>query len=108
MARKEDERLQQQVQQKILSHGVRPPCRVTVSVNKGVVTLSGTVKFEYQRRAALHACRAMPGVKSVIDSLQVPPAHNVWGSADEWKPKGKALEKMREIEAERQAKKEEG
>ena len=80
MARKADERLQQQVQIKLLSHGIRPPCRVTVTVKDGIVTLAGTVQHGFQKRSAVHACRAMTGVKKVVDTLQATGARKVWES----------------------------
>lgn len=84
MNRKEDERLQHQLEQKLVSHGLRPPCRVHVAVRNGVVTISGAVQHDYQKRAAVHACRATSGVRSVIDNLQAPGFHSAWTSVKEW------------------------
>ena len=104
MTRKSDEHLQNQVEQKLLAHGIRPPCRVTVVVRNGVVTVSGTVQHDYQRSAVVHACRAMTGVKRIVNNVQAPGFHNVWKSTKEWeqaKPKveptpSEALEKAGE------------
>ena len=80
MTRKADEHLQHQLEQKLLAHGLRPPCRVTVVVRGGVVTVSGTVQHDYQRNAVVHACRSMTGVKRIVNNVQAPGFHNVWKS----------------------------
>ena len=73
-----DEVLSQKVSQVLTSRGIRLPCQVRVSVNKGDVTLSGTVQYEVQRRIALHAARGVQGVHRVMDRLQVKPAFGGW------------------------------
>lgn len=78
MYQKADERLKTQLEQKLSSHGVRPPCKVTVTVRNGVVTLAGTVQYDHQKRTIAHACRATNGVKHVIDNVQVPPPKPAW------------------------------
>ena len=45
--------------------------QLTVQANNGVVTLSGTVDNEAQRQAAARQAAAEPGVKTVINNLQV-------------------------------------
>ena len=55
MSRAADGRMQKEVQQKLMSHGIRPPCRVTVTVRNSVVPLGGTVQYEYQKKAAVRA-----------------------------------------------------
>ena len=90
MPRKADERLLGQVQQKLFYHGLRPPCKVTAEVKDGIVTLTGTVQHEYQKRAASHACRGMGAVKRVINNSQTPGFKNVWGSRKEWEYKPNA------------------
>jgi hypothetical protein len=57
-----------------------------VTVRDGVVTLSGSVQHEYQKRAAVHACRATSGVRMVVDNLQAPGFQNVWSTKKEWEP----------------------
>jgi hypothetical protein len=84
MNRKADERLQHQLEQKLLAHGMRPPCRVTVNVRDGVVTVSGIVQHDYQKNAAIHACRATSGVRMVVNNLQSPGFHSVWSNSKEW------------------------
>ena len=50
---------------------MRSPCRIAVASRKGDVTLSGTIQFEHQRIAALHAARGIDGVRRVMDQLKV-------------------------------------
>ena len=84
MTRKADERLLGQVQQKLFFHGLRPPCKVTAELRDGIVTLTGTVQHEYQKRAAVHALRGMAAVKRVVNNIQTPGFKNVWTSRKEW------------------------
>jgi hypothetical protein len=44
---------------------------ITVQTSNGVVTLSGTVDNETQRAAAARYASAMPGIKQVVNNLQV-------------------------------------
>ncbi len=63
----------QKVTKQLSNHGMRSPCRIAVAARKGDVTLSGTIQFEYQRIAALHAVRGIDGVRRVMDQLKVQP-----------------------------------
>ena len=45
--------------------------RINVDVNKGVVTLSGTVRSEAERQRAVEVATGMPNVVRVVDSLVV-------------------------------------
>ena len=45
---------------------------VEVSVESGIVTLSGSVGSDADRRRAADAARTVDGVKSVINNLQLP------------------------------------
>jgi len=78
MTRKDDERLQRRVEQRLASRGLRAPCRIQVSVNKGVVTLTGQVQYDYQKRAAVKAIQTLDGIQSVIEQLQVAPPKRAW------------------------------
>lgn len=51
-----------------------PHDRIQVVVSNGVVSLSGKVEWEYQRRSAERAVRDMDGVKGVINKLGVRPS----------------------------------
>ena len=61
----------QKVTKQLSNHGMRSPCRIAVAARKGDVTLTGTIQFEHQRIAALHAARGIDGVRRVMDQLKV-------------------------------------
>jgi hypothetical protein len=61
----------QKVTKQLSNHGMRAPCRIAVAARKGDVTLTGTIQFEHQRIAALHAVRGVDGVRRVMDQLKV-------------------------------------
>jgi osmotically-inducible protein OsmY len=48
---------------------------INVDVDKGVVTLKGTVRSEAGRNRAIAVAKSSEGVKNVIDELRVVPAH---------------------------------
>ena len=48
---------------------------IDVDVEKGVVTLQGTVRSDAARSRAVAVARSSDGVKNVIDQLRVVPAH---------------------------------
>src|SRR5688572_13290043 len=48
---------------------------IDVDVDKGVVTLQGTVPSEAGRNRAIAVAKSSDGVKNVIDQLRVVPAH---------------------------------
>ena len=73
MAKKDDDRLQLRLDNKLLNLGLRAPCRVILEVYNGTVTLKGTLLYDYQRRAAIHAVRSTEGVKSFIDLMKIAP-----------------------------------
>jgi hypothetical protein len=66
-----DATLVQKVTRQLSNHGMQSPCHIAVIVRKGDVTLSGTIQYEYQRIAAIHAARGIDGVRHVVDHLQV-------------------------------------
>jgi hypothetical protein len=66
-----DATLVQKVTRQLSNHGMQSPCHIAVNARKGDVTLSGTIQYEYQRIAALHAARGIDGVRHVVDHLQV-------------------------------------
>ena len=69
-----DDRIKQQVTNKLTSRGLSSPCRVTVQASNGQVTLSGTVQYAHQKGAAVSAISGMTGVRRVIDQMTVKPA----------------------------------
>ena len=61
----------QKVTKQLGNRGMQSPCRIAVTARKGDVTLAGTIQFEHQRIAALHAVRGVEGVRRVMDQLKV-------------------------------------
>jgi osmotically-inducible protein OsmY len=51
-----------------------PADRVKISVEKGVVTLSGDVDWYYQKEAAARTVHEVRGVRSVIDNITIKPS----------------------------------
>lgn len=52
---------------------VVPTGSVKVIVHKGAATLSGSVPWQFQRAAARRAVATVPGVKSIINSIELEP-----------------------------------
>ena len=73
MGKKDDDRLQLRLENKLLNLGLRAPCRVTVEIYNGTVTLKGVLQYEYQKRAAIHAVRSQEGVSRFVDLMKVLP-----------------------------------
>jgi osmotically-inducible protein OsmY len=71
MGSKEDTKINMQITNKLASRGINNPCKVTVSSNKGEVTLSGTVQHVHQRKAAEQAAVGITGVRRVNNQLVV-------------------------------------
>jgi osmotically-inducible protein OsmY len=58
----------------ILSWNSMLPCNgIQATVNKGWITLTGEVDWQYQRGAAEDAVRPLPGVVAVIDNISIRP-----------------------------------
>ncbi|MFO1185714.1 MAG: BON domain-containing protein [Bauldia sp.] len=74
-----------------------PPGAVQVVVDKGWVTLSGAVDWQYQKRAAEEDVRRLSGVVGVANSITIKPAVQV---ADVKKKIEDALKRHAEIESE--------
>ncbi len=66
-----DRDLNQKVTQSLSCHGVRPPCKVSVTSMKGTVTLTGKIQYEHQRQLAMQTARNVDGVARIVDNLQV-------------------------------------
>jgi len=56
-----------------LTWNVWVPNTVKVTVEKGIVTLSGEVKWEFERNTAFDAVRYLAGVKGVRDQITIKP-----------------------------------
>jgi osmotically-inducible protein OsmY len=66
----------------VLEWNVLVPSGVRVTVENGHVRLLGSVKWEFQRSAASSAIRNLPGVRSVLNSIEVrqwPKAQDIKG-----------------------------
>lgn len=66
-----DRLIQQRVAYQLTTRGIRNPCRVEASVKNGDVTLTGTIQYEHQRRAAVQAASGVNGVRRVDDRMLV-------------------------------------
>ena len=71
MNQTDDRVLLQKVNQRLQRTGTGGKTRVTASVRKGDVTLTGTLQYEIQRRNFLRAATSTPGVRRVIDQMVV-------------------------------------
>ena len=71
MLKVSDATISQNASRHLSNRGMQSPCHINVTVRKGYVTLSGTIQYEYQRLAAIHAIRGVDGVRNVTDNLQV-------------------------------------
>lgn len=66
-----DMKLTQTVINKLAMRGIRSPCKVTVTVDKGLVTLTGTVSQAHQKIAASSVATGTSGIKRVVNQLVV-------------------------------------
>ena len=82
MAKKDDDRLELRITNKLGNIGLRAPCRIQVEVYHGTVKLKGKVLYDYQKRAAITAARSMDGVHGVIDELKVESPVRVWDEVE--------------------------
>ena len=71
--RRSDEDIATAVEVALKWHALVPAERVRAQVEKGWVTLTGEVDWEYQRAAALKAVRPITGVVGVTNSLNLKP-----------------------------------
>ena len=69
-----DQQVATDVQNKINADTYFPDKGLSVSASKGVVTLTGNVSSDAARNAAANDAAQVPGVKTVINNLQVTPA----------------------------------
>jgi osmotically-inducible protein OsmY len=69
-----DDRITQQVNNKLAARGFCSPCRLSAQTSNGQVTLSGIVQYAHQKSAAVSAISGMVGVRRVIDQITLKPA----------------------------------
>ena len=67
----DDAKMSSEIQNRFSQDSGLSSKQLTVQANNGVVTLSGTVDNEAQREAAARRAADIPGVKTVINNLQV-------------------------------------
>lgn len=81
----EDDRIRSEIVAEIGQAAWRP-CKLKVTVSDGVVNLSGIVKDDNARRAAIIAAENVPGVRSVcedfVDATEYPPPEEDLGGGD--------------------------
>jgi osmotically-inducible protein OsmY len=68
-----DDNLQKAIDHKLESRAELRDAKIDVEVSKGVARLTGSVASQSDRLLALSTTRGVPGVRSVIDELQVTP-----------------------------------
>jgi osmotically-inducible protein OsmY len=66
-----DPAIQTAVDAQLAADTVTAPVSIDISVNRGVVRLSGDVESRDQQRRAVEHARAVPGVKNVIDEMRL-------------------------------------
>jgi osmotically-inducible protein OsmY len=59
------------VNQKLSRTGTASQSKVTATVQGGTVTLTGTLQYANQRMEIVKAAQRSPGVRQVVDNLQV-------------------------------------
>jgi len=69
-----DEGLAQSVARAVRATCVRPLASLTIVAEEGFVTLRGGARTFYEKQLLVHAVRHVPGVRQVIDHVDVLPA----------------------------------
>lgn len=78
-----DAQIASEVQSKVLSDPNVPSRQISVQAQNGVVTLAGNVTSDQERAAAANAAAQVPGVKTVVNNLQVAPPATAQTTAPE-------------------------
>jgi osmotically-inducible protein OsmY len=68
-----DKELSKDINKRLVRVGA--PTKVMATVGRGMITLTGQLKYENQRKQIVKAVRGTPGAQQVIDHLQSPPKH---------------------------------
>lgn len=69
--RRSDAEIAAAAEQALRWYSMVPDERVRVTVERGAITLGGEVDWDYQRKAAVGAAFAAPGVRAVVNDLRV-------------------------------------
>jgi osmotically-inducible protein OsmY len=72
--RRSDERIREDVSDRLEQHPHIDATEIEVQVRDGVVTLTGTVDERHVKRMTEDVCESVPGVKDVVNHLRVSPA----------------------------------
>jgi osmotically-inducible protein OsmY len=73
-----DKTLLKQVVQRLARSGAGSQSHVTPTVRSGEVTLTGTLRYEHERRAILTSTNSISGIRRVIDQMRVAPKRTSW------------------------------
>ncbi len=66
-----DKELTKDINKRLVRVGA--PTKVMATVSRGLITLTGQLKYENQRKQIVKAVRGSTGAQQVIDHLQSPP-----------------------------------
>jgi osmotically-inducible protein OsmY len=67
----EDHDLEHRLQSELASNRRPALKRLQVQVVHGIVTIRGCVRSYYERQLAVQCCRHVPGVRQMVDALEV-------------------------------------
>ncbi|WP_342239432.1 BON domain-containing protein [Inquilinus sp. OTU3971] len=80
-------------------HSTLPTGRVRVTVEHGVVRLTGDLDWQCHKREAEHAVEALKGVLAVINAIRVNPAHRMASVAEVRQEIESALKRSADLDA---------
>ncbi len=66
-----DRDLEHYVAVRLMDRNIAALRQVVVRADSGTVTLRGTVTSYYQKQLCIQACRAVPGVVTLVDEVEV-------------------------------------
>jgi len=66
-----DDLLSQMVNQRLSRMETGGRDHINAAIRNGDVTLTGSLSYEHQRRAVVHAARNVEGVRRVVDQLRI-------------------------------------
>jgi osmotically-inducible protein OsmY len=64
-----DKDLLKAVNQRLMRTGAGAQTRVVASVQKGMVTLTGTIQYAIQRSPIMKAVQSVPGISRIVDQM---------------------------------------
>jgi len=80
-------------------HSTLPAERIHVTVEHGVVRLTGDLDWQCHKREAEHAVEALKGVVAVINAIRVNPAHRMASVPEVRREIGSALKRSADLDA---------